>query len=74
MRQRTYTYRPCRAAAGGRHIRAPMRNLGDGQNKPKVVPNTALQNISYGGVGVGVCEAPTFMEWSTMVVPTYDLP
>ena len=27
--------------------------------------------VSGSDVSEGVCEAPTFMEWSTMVVPTY---
>ena len=27
--------------------------------------------VSGNDVSEGVCEAPTFMEWSTMVVPTY---
>ena len=36
----------------------PHQRCGDGE-------------VSGSGVSEGVCEAPTFMEWSTMVVPTY---
>ena len=33
----------------------------------------ATAEVSGSDVSEGMCEAPTFMEWSTMVVPTYIL-
>ena len=36
----------------------PHQRCGDGE-------------VSGSGVSEGLCQAPTFMEWSTLVVPTY---
>ena len=33
--------------------------------------NATATEVSGSDVSEGVCEAPTFTEWSTMVVPTY---
>jgi hypothetical protein len=41
-------------------VSLPHQRCGDGE-------------VSGSGVSEGVCEALTFMEWSTMVVPTYTL-
>ena len=45
------------ASAAAWSMRLPHQRCGDGE-------------VSGSGVSEGVCEAPTFMEWSAMVVPT----
>ena len=46
------------ASAAAWSMLCPHQRCGDGE-------------VSGSGVSEGVCEAPTFMEWCTMVVPTY---
>jgi hypothetical protein len=43
---------------------SPTLRCGDGERSPEVSGSDVSE-------AEGVCEAPTFMEWSTMVVPTY---
>ena len=56
-RPQIHRFRP-QARAPPLGVSLPHQRCGDGE-------------VSGSGVSEGVCEAPTFMEWSTMVVPTY---
>ena len=56
-RPHIHRFRP-QARAPPLGVSLPHQRCGDGE-------------VSGSGVSEGVCEAPTFMEWSTMVVPTY---
>ena len=57
LRPQIHRFRP-QARAPPLGVCVPHQRCGDGE-------------VSGSGVSEGVCEALTFMEWSTMVVPTY---